>query len=270
MPPRLPRGGARQPVVPSSWDCQYQDDPRRGGAQWCHGDDGVRAGGAALARPGLARRPPGCRPAGIGARPGCAARSWRCWRGSRSTTSPASNRAGRPTRRSRSSRRWPGRCGCPGPSATHLFHARRARAAGPGTVPAYITPSVQRMLDRLTGTPVAVFDAAWTLLLANPLYAALMGDRPAARQRAKRGVAQLPRLGQPRPPYAGGAARASRPRWSPTCARPPTAIPPTSGCGGWSRSCARTATGSPSCGIPEPSAGTRPSRKTIDHPQVGP
>jgi hypothetical protein len=33
------------------------------------------------------------------------------------------------------------------------------------------------MLDRLTGTPVAVSDAAWTLLLANPLYTALMGER---------------------------------------------------------------------------------------------
>ena len=45
-----------------------------------------------------------------------------------------------------------------------------------GTVPAYITPSVQRMLDRLTGTPVAVFDAACMQLLANPLYDALMGE----------------------------------------------------------------------------------------------
>jgi MmyB-like transcription regulator ligand binding domain len=42
-------------------------------------------------------------------------------------------------------------------------------------VPAYITPSVQRMLDRPTGMPVAVSDATWTLLLANPLYTALMG-----------------------------------------------------------------------------------------------
>ncbi|CAM5732377.1 hypothetical protein SFUMM280S_04902 [Streptomyces fumanus] len=32
------------------------------------------------------------------------------------------------------------------------------------------------MLDRLSGTPVAVYDAAWNLLLANPPYAALMGD----------------------------------------------------------------------------------------------
>ena len=32
------------------------------------------------------------------------------------------------------------------------------------------------MLDRLTGTPVAVFDAACTQLLANPLYDALMRE----------------------------------------------------------------------------------------------
>ncbi len=41
----------------------------------------------------------------------------------------------------------------------HLFHAAGLVPPGQGTVPAYITPSVQRMLDRLTGTPVAVSDA---------------------------------------------------------------------------------------------------------------
>ncbi|MDF9810924.1 helix-turn-helix transcriptional regulator [Streptomyces sp. SPB162] len=59
----------------------------------------------------------------------------------------------------------------------HLFHAAGLVPPGQGTVPGYITPSVQRMLDRLNGTPVAVSDAAWTLLLANPLYVALMGER---------------------------------------------------------------------------------------------
>lgn len=59
----------------------------------------------------------------------------------------------------------------------HLFHVAGLVPPGQGTVPAYITPSVHRMLDRLTGTPVAVFDAAWTQLLANPLYTALMGER---------------------------------------------------------------------------------------------
>jgi transcriptional regulator with XRE-family HTH domain len=63
-----------------------------------------------------------------------------------------------------------------GAEREHLFTAAGLVPPGQGTVPAYITPSVQRMLDRLTGTPVAVSDAAWTLLLANPLYTALMGD----------------------------------------------------------------------------------------------
>lgn len=58
----------------------------------------------------------------------------------------------------------------------HLFHLAGLVPPGRGTVPAYITPGVQRMLDRLTATPVAVFDAACTLLLANPLYEALMGE----------------------------------------------------------------------------------------------
>ncbi|MFD5629702.1 MULTISPECIES: helix-turn-helix transcriptional regulator [unclassified Streptomyces] len=63
-----------------------------------------------------------------------------------------------------------------GAEREHLFHVAGLVPPGKGTVPAYITPSVQRMLDRLTGTPVAVSDAAWTLLLANPLYVALMGE----------------------------------------------------------------------------------------------
>ncbi|WP_327183286.1 helix-turn-helix transcriptional regulator [Streptomyces sp. NBC_01334] len=59
----------------------------------------------------------------------------------------------------------------------HLFHTAGLVPPGRGTVPAYIAPSVHRMLDRLTGTPVAVSDASWTLLLTNPLYTALMGER---------------------------------------------------------------------------------------------
>ncbi len=58
----------------------------------------------------------------------------------------------------------------------HLYHLAELAPPGPDSVPAYLTPSVQRLLDRLTGTPVAVFDAGWTLLVANPPYAALMGD----------------------------------------------------------------------------------------------
>ncbi|WP_433715008.1 helix-turn-helix transcriptional regulator [Nocardia sp. CA-084685] len=58
----------------------------------------------------------------------------------------------------------------------HLFQLGGLQPPGPGSVPANLTPSVQRLLDRLTSTPAAVFDATWTLLLANPPYAALMGD----------------------------------------------------------------------------------------------
>ncbi|MFC4502704.1 MULTISPECIES: helix-turn-helix transcriptional regulator [Streptomyces] len=59
----------------------------------------------------------------------------------------------------------------------HLFHVAGLVPPGRGTVPAHIPPSVHRMLDRLTTTPVAVSDASWTLLLTNPLYTALMGER---------------------------------------------------------------------------------------------
>jgi hypothetical protein len=64
-----------------------------------------------------------------------------------------------------------------GAEREHLFKVAGLVPPGQGTVPAYITPSVQRMLDRLAGTPVAVSDATWTLLLANPIYTALMGER---------------------------------------------------------------------------------------------
>ncbi|MGY0487914.1 helix-turn-helix transcriptional regulator [Streptomyces sp. WG-D5] len=70
----------------------------------------------------------------------------------------------------------------------HLF--RLAGLAPPGleTVPGRLTPSVRRLLDRLAGTPVAVFDAAWTLLLANPLYTALLGERPEWGGHGRNGV----------------------------------------------------------------------------------
>jgi len=58
----------------------------------------------------------------------------------------------------------------------HLFRLAGLVLPAPDTVPRYITPSVHRLLDRLSGTPVAVSDASWTLLTYNQPYAALMGD----------------------------------------------------------------------------------------------
>ncbi|MFI6873261.1 helix-turn-helix transcriptional regulator [Streptomyces sp. NPDC050400] len=65
-----------------------------------------------------------------------------------------------------------------GQERAHLFRLAGLAPPGPDTVPGTLAPSVHRLLERLAGTPVAVFDAAWTLLLANPLYTALMGDGP--------------------------------------------------------------------------------------------
>jgi transcriptional regulator with XRE-family HTH domain len=75
-----------------------------------------------------------------------------------------------------------------GTERAHLFRLAGLAEPGPETVPAHITPSVQRMLDRLIGTPVAVYDATWSLLLANPPYAALMGDPSGWRGIERNGV----------------------------------------------------------------------------------
>ncbi|MGW1627078.1 helix-turn-helix domain-containing protein [Streptomyces sp. NPDC002172] len=70
----------------------------------------------------------------------------------------------------------------------YLFGLAGLVPPGPDMVPGYITPSVQRLLDRLAGTPVAVSDAAMTLLVANPMYAALMGDPSQLRGFQRNGV----------------------------------------------------------------------------------
>ena len=57
-----------------------------------------------------------------------------------------------------------------------LFRSAGLVPPGAGTVPTHLSPGVLRILDRLVGTPVAVFDAACNELMANPLYEALMGE----------------------------------------------------------------------------------------------
>lgn len=78
----------------------------------------------------------------------------------------------------------------------HLFALAGLAPPGPDTVPGFISPGVQRLLDRLTQTPVAVYDAAWTLLMANPPYAALMGD-PSRLTSNERNAVWLNLLGPP-------------------------------------------------------------------------
>jgi transcriptional regulator with XRE-family HTH domain len=75
-----------------------------------------------------------------------------------------------------------------GTERAYLFRLAGLVPPGLQTVPTHITPSVQRMLDRMAGTPVAVYDASWNLLVANPAYAALMGDPAAWRGNERNGV----------------------------------------------------------------------------------
>ncbi|MFG1928048.1 helix-turn-helix transcriptional regulator [Cryptosporangium sp. NPDC048952] len=48
--------------------------------------------------------------------------------------------------------------------------------ADPSRVPRLIPASVRRITEQLTGHPLAVYDATWTLLHWNPLFVAVFGD----------------------------------------------------------------------------------------------
>lgn len=56
-----------------------------------------------------------------------------------------------------------------------LFRFGGQQPPGPDLVPQRIPASVQRLLDRLSTTPVAVYDAMWNLIDANSPYEALSG-----------------------------------------------------------------------------------------------
>jgi transcriptional regulator with XRE-family HTH domain len=62
------------------------------------------------------------------------------------------------------------------PERDLLYRLAGHAAPGLDVVPSRVTPSVQRLLDRLANTPVIVYDATWTLVLANAPFDALMGD----------------------------------------------------------------------------------------------
>ena len=63
-----------------------------------------------------------------------------------------------------------------GPERDTLYRLAGHASPGKDVVPSHISASVQRLLDRFDTIPVAVFDAANTLLVANAPYDALMGD----------------------------------------------------------------------------------------------
>jgi transcriptional regulator with XRE-family HTH domain len=58
----------------------------------------------------------------------------------------------------------------------HLFRLAGHPPRRPDRISRHLTPGVQRVLDRLTDLPVAVFDAAWELIARNALADALLGE----------------------------------------------------------------------------------------------
>ena len=67
----------------------------------------------------------------------------------------------------------------------HLFRAADQAEPANGQMKRRITPSVQRILDRLTDTPVTVVDASWQCITANPLAYALAGNTSALPMRER-------------------------------------------------------------------------------------
>lgn len=67
----------------------------------------------------------------------------------------------------------------------HLFRLAGHVEPGPGTINRHITPSLQRLLDRLSDIPAMVVDAAGEIVAANPLANALMGDLSSASRRER-------------------------------------------------------------------------------------
>ncbi|MEU8239535.1 helix-turn-helix transcriptional regulator [Actinoplanes missouriensis] len=67
----------------------------------------------------------------------------------------------------------------------HLYVLAGQVPPGPGRISAHIPPGVRRLIDQLDGVALTVCDAAWNIILWNPLAAALTGDFSAlgARER---------------------------------------------------------------------------------------
>jgi len=69
-----------------------------------------------------------------------------------------------------------------------LFRLAGHVAPGRELVSSRVSPSVQRLLDRLAHTPVVVYDAAWNLVIANDAYDALMGETTTWQGRERNAV----------------------------------------------------------------------------------
>ena len=68
-----------------------------------------------------------------------------------------------------------------------LYRSAGVSPPPPGRIPRHVPPGIQRMVDHLVSTPVAVFTASWDLLQWNDMWAALFGD-PSDRTDRNRNV----------------------------------------------------------------------------------
>jgi transcriptional regulator with XRE-family HTH domain len=71
------------------------------------------------------------------------------------------------------------------PERRHLLTLAGQPPPAAGHIRSSLTPGVQRLLDQLDGAAVGVYDAAWTLVAWNALWAALMGDPSALHGRGR-------------------------------------------------------------------------------------
>ncbi|MGW4059886.1 helix-turn-helix transcriptional regulator [Amycolatopsis sp. NPDC004747] len=93
------------------------------------------------------------------------------------------------------------------PEQSHLLRLA-GHAADPHRVPRLIPGSVRRLLERLDGHPLAVYDATWQLLHWNPLFAATFGD-PTTIGEEHRNLLLMQFEDMPNPVRFGPAERAA-------------------------------------------------------------
>ncbi len=72
------------------------------------------------------------------------------------------------------------------PERDVLFRAAGIAPPSPDTVSRFVSPGIQRILDRLVDTPVGVFTVTWELVIANPLWESLHGEVGGERNLARR------------------------------------------------------------------------------------
>src|SRR5262249_9047949 len=65
----------------------------------------------------------------------------------------------------------------------HLYTVAGQAPPRRSAMATHVTPSVQRLVDRLADLPLAVYDPAWTRITCNAASAALIGDPSAASGR---------------------------------------------------------------------------------------